>query len=236
MSVPADARKLATDALVKLYTLDTTALGGDIFRFVSDSDVNAIDGALTFDGNKYYPVPFKAEGFERNGQGASPRPKISISNVTRVMIASVITLNDLVGATFMRQRTFRKHLDDGSDPDPTAVFPLDVYRINRKLNQNPQFIEFELAAPTDQQGAQIPARQCLKRTCTHRYRRWDASSGTFDYTKATCPYSSTTYFNQRDIPTSDPADDVCGKQLSSCKIRFGTQPLPTRAFPGIGGQ
>ncbi len=235
MTVPDEARKLATDALVKLYTLDTTALGGEVFRFISSSDAVAFDGAVLFDGYSYYPVPFHAEGFERNGQGASPRPKISISNVTHILMASVITLNDLIGATFTRQRTFRKHLDDGSDPDPTAVFPLDVYRINRKLKQNQQSIEFELAAPTDQQGAQIPARQCLKRTCTHRYRRWDAVSGTFDYTKATCPYSSTTYFTPRDIATSNPAEDACGKQLASCKKRFGTLPLPTRAFPGIGG-
>lgn len=35
--------------------------------------------------------------------------------------------------------------------------------------------------------------------------------------------------------TSDPAKDVCGKRLSSCKLRFGeNNELPFGAFPGVG--
>ena len=34
----------------------------------------------------------------------------------------------------------------------------------------------------------------------------------------------------------NPADDVCGKRLSSCKARFGaTNSLPFGGFPGLGG-
>lgn len=36
--------------------------------------------------------------------------------------------------------------------------------------------------------------------------------------------------------TVDPADDVCGKRLTSCKARFGnTAELPFGGFPGLGG-
>jgi phage-related protein len=36
------------------------------------------------------------------------------------------------------------------------------------------------------------------------------------------------------LPTSDALfrQDVCGKRLSSCKLRFGARDLPYGAFPG----
>ena len=38
-----------------------------------------------------------------------------------------------------------------------------------------------------------------------------------------------------DQPTSDPANDRCGKRLASCKLRFGAYAeLPFGGFPGVG--
>lgn len=43
------------------------------------------------------------------------------------------------------------------------------------------------------------------------------------------------YFNESDQGVSNPALDVCGKRLNSCKARFGsTAELPFGSYPGIG--
>jgi lambda family phage minor tail protein L len=302
-----EAQKLNADRIVKMYELDCTNLGGDIYRFISSIDTTvsissitssgvlataitdnnhlledgdmvrihskdvpqykgdflvtvnsptsfsfttsgedlpeALESTMTrlnsfvyFNGNAYIPVAFDATGFEWAAGGTLPTPKIMVQNTNKVLQGALQEFGDLVGAKFTRIRTFRKFLDDGDEPDSYAIFPRDVFRINRKSNHNKVFIEFELSVPFDQEGAKIPARQCLKNTCTHRYRRWDATNETFDYSKATCPYAGTTYFNDKDEPTASPAEDKCARFLDSCVKRFGIgQPLPTRAFPGIGG-
>lgn len=192
-----------------------------------------LNNLMVFGGNDYGPIAIETEGFEWTSQGSQPSPKIRVSNVAKVIAASVISLNDLVGAKLTRIRTFRKHLDDGTDPDTTSVFPREIYNINRKSVHNKVYLEFELTSPMDQQGVQIPGRQCIKRICTQVYRTWNGSS--FDYSKATCPYTGSSYFTVTDQSTGSPTLDSCSKQLSSCKLRFGSAPLPTRAFPGIGG-
>ena len=191
-----------------------------------------LNNKMVFGGNDYTPIAFEAEGFEYSGQGSLPTPKIRVSNVGKVLAAAVISLNDLVGAKFTRIRTFRKHLDDGSDPDVAAIFPREIYNINRKSSHNKIAIEFELASAIDQEGVKIPGRQCIKRICTHKYRVWTGAS--FDYSEATCPYIGTSYYDKTDLGTTA-ENDQCAKQLDSCKLRFLNAPLPTRAFPGVGG-
>lgn len=306
--IAAEAQKLSTDRLVKLYEIDATDLGGSIFRFISSVDerlsvasvtyagttaivttstphalttgesvrvynsdqppfngdffvtrisdtvfhyvmamtpsnnpatsVGAmrLNGSMFFGGHEYIAVAIDVTGFEWNGQGTLPTPTIQIANVNRILMASVISLRDLIGAKFTRIRTFRKHLDDGTDPDDTMIFPKEIYTINQKTAQNKVYIEFQLASAIDQEGVKIPGRQCLRNTCTHRYRAWDATTGVFDYSKATCPYTGIANFTARDVPTPNPDLDRCSKHLSGCKLRFGNSPLPTRATPGIGGR
>jgi lambda family phage minor tail protein L len=220
------------DDVTFTYPLPVTATSPDTG---SNLIATRLNNLMSFGGNEYAPVAFTATGFEFNGQGALPLPKIQISNVNRILQGAVRALNDLQGAKFYRIRTFRKHLDDGSDPDSTAVFPLEVYKVNRKTNQNKVFIEFELASNIDQENVQIPGRQVIQNACSQIYRIWDPVSATFDYTKATCPYTAATYFDANDASNTNPALDVCSKLLTGCRARFGTNPLPTRAFPGVGG-
>jgi len=46
-------------------------------------------------------------------------------------------------------------------PDPTATFPNEVYYIDRKVTENRDIIEFELAASFDLNGVRLPKRQVL---------------------------------------------------------------------------
>ena len=47
-------------------------------------------------------------------------------------------------------------------PDPTAEFPREVYKIDRKATENRDVVEFELAAPTDLAGIRVPGRQATR--------------------------------------------------------------------------
>jgi lambda family phage minor tail protein L len=228
-AIAQEAQKASVSNLITLYELDATALGITPVRRFTPMTKNG--AAVSFGGNTYLPLDMEAEGFEWSGVAAPPNPKIRMSNVLGLIGGLVIGSGDLVGATFTRIRTFKRFLDTEPDADGSMHLPLDVYRIERKSSHNKKFIEFELSTPFDHQGRMLPARQCLRDACTHIYRRY--VDGAFVYEKATCPYAGSTYYDDKGLLTLDPTKDRCGKRLSDCKKRFGTAPLPTRAFPGM---
>lgn len=224
---------LAQDAIVTVFSIDATREGQGILRFAPEP----VDGGpVKFNGYDYVAIPIEASGFQWNGKGKLPRPTLKVSAMSLAFVSLVISTDDLVGLPIRRIRTYRRHLDDGSDPDPLAIFPIDYYVFERKTRHNPTagVIEFELAVEMDQQRRKIPGRQILRDTCTQIYRRWDATTQTFDYSQATCPYVGTASFNEAGGSVPD-AGDSCGKRLSDCRLRFGEHgELPTRAFPGVG--
>jgi lambda family phage minor tail protein L len=218
--------------LVTLYELDARNLGDtEVRRFTRDASPS---GRVTFGGFQYTPIDIEAEGFEWGGSGAPPTPTLKISNVSMYAGVLVRQFGDLVGATLTRIRTYRNFLDDGVTPDPTLRFPLDVFRVERKVSHNKVYIEFELAVAFDQEGLKLPARQCIRDTCTHVYRRFDEPTNDFDYSRATCPYTGTKMFKRDGSVTTKKSEDSCGKRLSNCVDRFGRNAtLPTRSFPGM---
>ncbi|MCG5242344.1 phage minor tail protein L [Azospirillum doebereinerae] len=231
MTTPAlanEAQSLSPSAYVTLFQLDALALGGAVYAFTQSA---AEGGPLVFGGVTYTPVDIEAEGFEWTGSGPLPRPKIRITNVNRAFSALVGAYGDLLGAQLTRIRTFRRFLDDQPDADPSAHFPLDIYRFDRKSVQNKVFVEWELAAAIDQQNRMLPGRQLLRDNCDRSYRRWTGSG--FDYSQATCPYSGAACFNAFNEPTGNPAEDMCSQFLSGCRKRFGAEPLPFGGFPGV---
>lgn len=217
---------------VELFDLDLTSIGGTTVERFTLSRLEG--GPVLWNGHQYSPVDVQASGFEWNGQGQLPRPKISVPRMNTVFAALVQEFDDLVGAKVTRTRTFRQFLDDGALPDPGAYFSLDIYLVERKTIQNKSFIEWELSASLDQEGRMIPGRQVIRDTCTHTYRRWDVDTETFDYSKASCPFNAAVYFDRLG-QSSGASGDKCGKRLSDCKLRFGMYgTLYTRAFPGAG--
>lgn len=218
-----------TDDYVVLYEIDATVIGGDVYRFTSSAFESA---PVYFGGNLYSPIPVDSDGWEWGGRSALPQPILRVSNVSLGFGAAVIAFGDLKGATVTRKRTFRRYLDGQPYADPEQFFPVDVYKINRKRTHNNKLIEWELSAATDQSGVYLPQRPILRNACTHKYRRWDPDTLTFDYTKATCPYAEESYFDANGNVVEAP-QDRCGKKLSDCVLRFQSAPLPTRAFPGV---
>ena len=225
-----EIQRFVPSNLISLFSLDCTSLGGSVVTFTGSQDAA---GPIVFGGVTYYPLPIETSGFEINAAGSLPTPTIKILNIPEFQ-ALVIEYGDLIGAVLTRIRTFATFLDNGDTPDPTAFYPPDIWTVDRKSNLNKVFIEFELAASTDQQGRQIPGRQVMQNFCDQIYRHYNPNTGLFTYTKATCPYTGTQYFDTNDNPVVSPSADVCGKRLTSCVCRFGSgNPLPTHAFPGV---
>ena len=84
-----------------------------------------------------------------------------------------------------------------------------------------EVVEFELAVAFDVQGVQLPRRQIIRNSCPWKYR----GDG--------CGYAGGPVADANDNPTTDAARDVCGKRLTSCKMRFGVAGWPPfGAFPG----
>ncbi|MCA0944487.1 phage minor tail protein L [Salipiger pacificus] len=215
--------------LVVLFIVDLSFIGQGVFRFTE----SVLDGEkVRWNGQVFEPVDIEAEGFEWAATGQAPQPMVRISNVKNPIFSAVALSNDdLLGATVIRIRTFRQFLDGQAEADPEAIFPPQIFKIERKSQFTKSMIEFELATPLDQEGRKLPARQCLRDTCTHRYRRWTGSG--FDYSKATCPFAGTVYLDSLQNPVAASADR-CGKKLSDCRLRFGNNaPLPYRGFPGM---
>jgi lambda family phage minor tail protein L len=147
-------------------------------EYYSDhAGTNAIgNGNIIWAGNTYIKMPIQAEGFAfTNGQ--LPRPTLTISNalgtITAILlnVNSVTTGNDLTGATVTRIRTLARYIDGVNfagntnpfgTPDPTAEFPQEIYKIDRKSAENREVVTFELAAVFDLAGIRAPKRQCTR--------------------------------------------------------------------------
>lgn len=228
MTIESDIQKLTPGGLIDLFELDATSIGGAVVRF--HAGVNGLGNDVVWQGNTYTRFPIEAEGFEWNGKGALPRPKLRVANITGLIGALARELDDLVGAKVTRRRTFVKYLDavnfaGGVNPtaDPNAHFTDEVYFVERKASENPVFLEFELAAAFDVQGVQLPRRQVVQNVCTWRYRG------------AECGYAGGAVANRNDQATTVLAEDACGKRLASCKLRFGEYgELPYGGFPAVG--
>ena len=216
--------------LVTMFQLDTTALGGPVLNFC-EAAVN--DSGVTFNNTYYTPVDFEASGFEMTGSGGLPTPKIKIANSNGVIQSIINTYGDLIGSPITRIRTFAQYLDGGTEADPQAFFGPDIFRVERKMNENAIFVEWELSASLDNQGAMIPKRMVVRDTCTWRYRTWNPAIDAFDYSKVQCPYIGRILTNA-DQASSDPTQDGCGRTVNSCKLRFGANnALPYGGFPGV---
>lgn len=226
-----ESQQLSQDAIVTLFELDARRWGGGVLRFTPDTDAGR---PLRFNGYEYDPFPVQATGFQYNGQGKLPQPQLTVANVDFTFMSLILGADDLVGAPLKRIRTYRKCLDDGTDPDPLATFPIEQFTISQKTGHDDETMSFALRVSFDQQGKMIPGRQCL-RSCTHRYRYWDSDAKRFIYDGVTCPYAGDACYDRAGNSVTDPSQDSCSKQLGSgCKKRFGAgAELPFGGFPGL---
>jgi len=209
--------EIAPSAIIELFemTLDATLHGSsDTYRWHNGANAD-VTGNIVWNGNTYTRLPIQAEGFDYTNTGSLPRPTLTVSNLDSTMTTLLILVNattagnDLGGATVKRIRTLKKYLDGEAAADPHAKFPDEVWYVDRKASENRDAVSFELASKFDLAGVMLPKRQLIANVCQWKYRG------------AECGYTGTRYFNTNDGVESTLANDVCGKRLASCELRFG---------------
>lgn len=234
--ITADIQALEPGALVQLFELDTTEIGGDLLRFHGYMQA----GPIFWKGEEYSPWAIEAEGFARTGTGTQPAPTLRVGNIGQdaegspvpgVISALCLALDDLVGARVIRRRTLGQYLDATNFPDgnpsadPNEEFPLEIWLVEAKTQEDKETVEFELRSALDFDGEQLPGRQIQANTCG-----WLSIGG---YRGPNCAYTGAAMFDRDGNPVTDPTRDKCGGRVSDCKKRFGEyEILNFGGFPG----
>lgn len=233
MSLATDIQTLSPGTFIELFTLDMSPIPNaptEMLRFYPGRP-GMVNPTIIWRGEEYDPWAIEATGFAVSGQGSLPRPQIKVGNVMGSITTLVLQFQDLLGAIITRHTTLLRFLDAANfptgvnpDADPSVEFSPDVFLVERKVSEQKDVIAFELAASIDCWGVQLPRRQIIQNTCTSRYKGPECGWVPMGI-----------YYKRDDTPTSNPAEDSCGKRLSSCKCRFGEhEELNYGSFPAAG--
>lgn len=167
-TISQEVKKTATNPLVELFELDTTLCdpnNGMVYYFTPMTDwlIGQPEDYVKFGGQTYTPVPIMASGWDYSFDGAPAKPKLSVSNTTKMLQAAVIQMGDLVGARLRRTRTFMNFLDGKADAGTPGSqhLPVDIYYIDQKTTHNKNIIEWALISSIERGGVQLPLRQIL---------------------------------------------------------------------------
>lgn len=205
--------RLEADAEIILYEIDLTNIGGIRYRF--HNGTNESMKPVIWQGQQYEPYPITGDGFDLNGKGPSTRPTISLSNLFGLIFGIASRLNSGLGGIVIRRKTIARFLDaanfaggnDNADPTQEQV---SRWAIEQLTSLNAETATWELAAPTETDGATFPARVILSDVCNFGYRSEE------------CGYNGPSVADELGNPTQDPSKDKCGKRLSDCKLRNNT--------------
>ncbi|MDE9568827.1 phage minor tail protein L [Xenorhabdus bovienii] len=219
---------LSPESIFEFFVIDLPKkFGGG--RFYFHTGTNETNQPVVWQGKTYSPMPVKATGFDINGEGKLPRPKLQVANMHGIISAELQSKNDLLGCQVTRKRTMQCFLDsvnfpDGVNPDadPNQHYADDVWFIDQKSLETPEIVEFELASVYDLMGVQLPNRQVIRNSC-----QWD-------YRGAECGYTGPA-FDKNDKPATLAGADLCSKRLSSCRARrdyFADGIIMFGGFPG----
>jgi len=228
--INSEIQKLDPSALIQLFQLDCTSVGGPVLHFSMSAEV---DGPVVFGGTSYTAIDISFEGMETTGVGALPQPSLILANTDGLIQAAVNTYGDLNGCELTRVRTFARFLDGAPEADDTSFIGPDIFKIERKSADLPESITWELSAAIDQEGVMLPGRAAVRNTCLFQYRAYNGVD--FDYTNAECPYTGGTFWDEFNQLTTDKSKDRPARNKTCCTNRFGVGArLPFGGFPGMG--
>lgn len=208
MSIDNDLQQPSVSPEVELFEISNfnPANPGEVFRFCGL-------GAVLWQGQSYAAFPVRGSGFDLTSQ-SFPRPKLTIGNfglpgTGGLQMTTVCSeYNDFAGATVVRHTTLEKYLDGLPGANPLEEFDTTYWRVEQKLSDNEEAIEFELSF-LGLEDITLPRRKFFSNYCSWQYRGDQ------------CGYvggAVATILNQ---PTADLALDACAKNRKACNLRFG---------------
>lgn len=157
MTIQQEVVKPYTSPYVELFILDGTAIDPSLLFYFTNSS----DTPIQFGANTYQPFPIQGTGWAVTSN-QPPRPKLTISNVTKVVQPYVQNYNDLSQMKVTRIRTMQKFLVGQPSADSNAHLPLELYYVNQMTRLAKDVIEFELVSFLEAPNAKLPAGQVLK--------------------------------------------------------------------------
>lgn len=217
-----EVEKLEISARVELWELDLRRNGGNLLRFCNQP--NEKQQPVVWKGQTYQTYPIQGEGFSFKTEGAMDRPTLVVANLHGLVTSALAQDDFLIGATVTRRLVHAKFLDavNFTNGNPYANPQQEVVQyfiLERVVSLTHEFATFELTIPSETTGARLPNRRVIANLCVWQYR------------KGACTYSGGACADENDRPTNDINQDKCGKRLSSCRMRFGNEPLPFGGFP-----
>ncbi|WP_269933903.1 phage minor tail protein L [Serratia liquefaciens] len=201
------------DALLELYDIDLTHVGGERFRL--HNGVNGMLKPVVWQGREYEPYPIEGSGFTFNGKGPSERPTLTVSNVFGLITSIASDFDSAVGGLVTRRLVSVRFLDavNFAAGNPQADASQEVvsrWVIEQMTGLNAKTATFTLSAPSETDGLMLPGRVILSDVCPWGYRSDE------------CGYTGPPIADEFGKPTTDPAKDKCGRRLSDCKLRNNT--------------
>lgn len=172
----ADVQKGWHDAIVEMYDIDLSPITGDandIYYFTNQLKPDS--SAIEWKGNTYDALPIISTGYERNTTGQIAQPSLTVANILGTLSSAIKDYDDLVGSKVTRRRTFAKYLDGEPLADTTQEFPVDIFYIERKVEESALVISWQLNSVMDLEGLQIPRRVVTQNHCLWKYRSSECS-------------------------------------------------------------
>ena len=221
----AEVDKSTQGVLLDLFELDLTQFGGGIFYFCNQQ--NEKGGNVFWRGFEYQSYPIQIEGAALTNEGASNRPKLTVSNAEGLVVGLAEQYDLLVGAKVVRRQVLEKFLDavnftnGNPSADPTQEF-VTLYTIGQMATLDRYTATFTLNLPVETDDALVPARLIIANVCSWEFR----GDG--------CGYDGFAIMDQFGNPTTDMAKSGCPGRLKDCKAHFGkTAVLPFGGFPSV---
>jgi lambda family phage minor tail protein L len=195
--VQQESMRFTPSTLVSLFTLNGQNIGLEEPFYFCDGVASSWQ-PIVFNGQAYAPFPILATKFGYDGTGKPVRPTLTASNINGFVSQLLLNNQNLIGAMFIRQRVFARFLDAANfpnnvnpwgTPDPTAAYPEEIWYVNRKVQENQQLVEWELASLFETDGLKLPRRQIISNVCGVKYRD-----------PLTCGYSGVPLADKNNIP------------------------------------
>lgn len=204
MSIQQEVRNSWHDSIVELFELDLGAItGSSSDKYYFTKDIFPDGRKIQWKGQTYEPFPISVTGFETTTKGTIPQPELTVANVLGTLASVTNAFEDLVGGKITRRRTLGKYLDNGTNPDPSEEFPIDIYYIERKTSETSLTITWQLASKIDLEGLEIPRRIVTQNYCVWEYRGGE------------CGYSGPPIADERDRPLSGDGSSASNNYIAA---------------------
>lgn len=146
--------KSTFDRLVEFYSLDLTAFGDDIYRFVNTStfeDDLPQNGMIRFSGEDWRPYAFVTSGWQRGGENLV-QPTIEMPDFGSALAVTLAKYDDAPGAPVTRYLALA--VDVIAD-NPQAAFQTERYLLD-SVTSDGQVLTLALATHADFKRAKFP--------------------------------------------------------------------------------